>query len=150
MNSTLSNRSPINPIETVKHIYAAFGRGDVQSILDAVSDDVAWEYAYEAAAVSAVLWLTPRHGKPGVLGFFQALGAGLSIQHFEVTAVLGEGTRVVALFDLDAEVKATGQTIRERDEVHVWHFDAAGKVIRFRHAADTLQHFRAATAPPRR
>jgi uncharacterized protein len=139
------NPEPVNPIETVKHIYAAFGRQDIDSILDAMSDDVAWEYAYDAAALGAVPWLLPRRGKDGVLGFFQALGAGLAIRHFEVTAVLGEGTRVVALVDLDAEVMQTGQAIRERDEVHVWHFDAAGKVVRFRHASDTLQHYRAAT-----
>jgi ketosteroid isomerase-like protein len=140
------NSSPVNPIETVKHIYAAFGRQDIGAILDAMSDDVAWEYAYDAGAMNAVPWLLPRRGKQGVLGFFQALGAGLSIQHFEVTAVLGEGTRVVALIDLDAQVTQTGRSIRERDEVHVWHFDAAGKVVRFRHASDTLQHHLAATA----
>jgi ketosteroid isomerase-like protein len=143
------NPEPVNPIETVQHIYAAFGRQDIGSILDAMSDDVVWEYAYDTAAHAeahaAIAWLLPRRGKDGVLGFFQALGAGLAIRHFEVTAVLGEGTRVVALVDLDAEVTQTGQSIRERDEVHIWHFDAAGKVIRFRHASDTLQHYRAAT-----
>lgn len=146
MNRNLSNGNPVNPIETVKHIYAAFGRQDIRSILDALSDDVAWEYAYDAGAMQAVPWLSPRRGKDGVIAFFQALGAALSIGHFEVTAVLGEGTRVVALIDLDAQVTKTGHTIRERDEAHVWHFDAAGKVIRFRHASDTLQHYRAATA----
>jgi ketosteroid isomerase-like protein len=116
------------------------------AIVDAMSDDVVWEYAYDAAALAAVPWLQPRRGKEGVGAFFQALAAGLRIQHFEVTAVLGEGTRVVALIDLDAEVVKTGRPIRERDEVHVWHFDAAGKIIRFRHGSDTLQHHRAAKA----
>jgi ketosteroid isomerase-like protein len=139
----------VTPIETVKRIYAAFGRQDIGTILEALSDDVVWEYAYDTAAhVEAhggIPWLLPRRGKDGVLGFFKALGAGLRIQHFEVTAVLGEGTRVVALIDLDAEVAHTGRPIVERDEPHIWHFDAAGKVIRFRHASDTLQHQRAAT-----
>jgi hypothetical protein len=28
----------------------------------------------------------------------------------------------------------------EVGEVHIWHFNAASKVQRFRHAADTYQH----------
>lgn len=136
----------MNYIETVKGIYSAFGRQDIGAIVHAMSDDVVWEYAYDAAAHAAVPWLLPRRGKEGVLAFFQALGSGLRIQHFAVNAVLGEGSRVVALIDLDAEVAQTGARVCERDEVHVWHFDPTGKVIRFRHASDTLQHYRAATA----
>jgi ketosteroid isomerase-like protein len=135
----------MNPIETVKGIYAAFGRGDIPAIVDAVSEDVVWEYAYAADTHSVIPWLTPRRAKTGVFGFFQALGAGLTVERFELNAVLGEGSRVVALVDLDAVVKNTGVRIVERDEVHVWYFDAAGKVVRFRHASDTLQHFRAVT-----
>lgn len=42
-----------------------------------------------------------------------------------------------------AQVRKTGRRIVEREEPHVWHFDAGGKVARFRHAADTLQQHRA-------
>jgi ketosteroid isomerase-like protein len=133
----------MSPIETVKGIYAAFGRGDIPAILAVMAEDVVWDYAYTAETHSVIPWLAPRRGKTGVLDFFQALGAGLSIERFELNAVLGEGSRVVALVDLDAVVKSNGARITERDEVHVWNFDAAGKVSRFRHASDTLQHFRA-------
>lgn len=47
---------------------------------------------------------------------------------------------VVALIDLEATVKETGKRIVERDEVHIWHFDEAGKVVRFRHCVDIYQH----------
>jgi ketosteroid isomerase-like protein len=135
----------MNPIETVHQIYAAFGQGDVPTILGTMSDDVAWEYAYLAGMHDAIPWLTPRRGKAGVLAFLQALAAGLKIERFQVNAVLGEGSRVVALVDLDAVVASTDVRIIERDEVHVWYFDDAGKVTRFRHASDTLQHYRAVT-----
>ena len=59
------------------------------------------------------------------------------------TPWLADERRAVALLDLDATVTRSGRRISERDEVHIWHFDAAGKVIRFRHAVDTLQHYRA-------
>lgn len=129
----------MNNVDTVRGIYAAFGRQDVGWIVERLAEDVEWDYAY---AGSTVPWLEPRRGRQGALEFFGAL-AGLTFSRFEVTHVLGDGPVVVALLDVDATVTATGRTIRERDEVHVWHFDEQRRVRKFRHAADTLQHHRA-------
>lgn len=129
--------------ETVVSIYAAFQRQDVAAILEHLSDDVVWEYAY---APGIAPWLEPRRGKAGAVEFFRALGGELRMEAFAVNAVLADEHRAVALIDIDAQVTRTGRRIRERDEVHIWHFDAAGKVVRFRHAADTLQHYRAYAA----
>lgn len=46
----------------------------------------------------------------------------------------------MALIDLDATVRATGRRVVEEDEVHIWHFNDAGFVQRFRHRADTHLH----------
>jgi ketosteroid isomerase-like protein len=131
----------MNHEQTVTSIYAAFGRGDVPSILAALSEDVAWEWAYSDSI--GVPWLVPRRGPAQVGEFFQVLATQLVVQRFEVKMLLARGPVVVALFDFDATVERTGRAICERDEAHIWHFDAAGKVSRFRHAADTLQHARA-------
>lgn len=131
----------MNHEQTIESIYAAFGRGDIPSILAPLSEDVAWEWAYDASVT--VPWLLPRRGPAQVGEFFQVLATQLEVQRFELKLLLAKGPVVVALFDFDATVKATRRTICERDEAHIWNFDAAGKVIRFRHAADTLQHFRA-------
>ena len=56
------------------------------------------------------------------------------------TTFLESGSTVVVLFQLEATVRATGRKVVEEDEVHIWHFDAAGKASRFRHRVDTLQH----------
>jgi uncharacterized protein len=122
--------------QTVESIYAAFARQDIDAILAHLAEDVAWEYAY---APGVVPWLLPRRGRAGVLGFFQALGA-LRIERFALNAILTDAERAVALLDLEAVVTSTGRRISERDEPHVWHFDGQGKVARFRHASDTLQH----------
>jgi len=42
-------------------------------------------------------------------------------------------------------VKATGKTLRDL-EVHLWTFDDAGRVVRFRHVVDTHAHHLAARA----
>jgi ketosteroid isomerase-like protein len=114
-------------------MYEAFGRADIPSILAALAEDVDWEYG---EASTDVPWLQPRRGRTAVAGFFEALGA-LDFHSFQPRVLLESGPIVVALIDLDATVRATGRKVVELDEVHIWHFDAAGRVARFRHRADT-------------
>jgi ketosteroid isomerase-like protein len=123
-------------IETVQQIYAAFGRGDVPFILAKLADDVQWEYA---TFPNPVPWLQPLQGRDQVPRFFQALAEGVEFHSFQPTKVFGDATTAVSLCDLDATVRSTGKRVVEVDEVHVWHFDAAGRVQRFRHRCDTRQ-----------
>ncbi|MGE0449300.1 MAG: nuclear transport factor 2 family protein [Vicinamibacterales bacterium] len=128
-------------VGTVQRIYECFGRGDVAGVLDQLADDVEWEYGVNSTDVP---WLQPRRGRADVANFFQALGA-LEFHRFQPTAFLEADTIVVALVDLEATVRATGRRLLEEDEVHIWHFDPAGKVRKFRHRADTHQHWAALT-----
>lgn len=126
-------------IQTVQSIYAAFGRGDIPAILGHLADDVAWEYDKEA---SGVPWLVPRRGRAEVTKFFESLAA-VDFQQFLPKTQIAGGNLVVALNDVAFTVKATGKRFVEEDEVHLWHFDDAGKVKRFCHKTDTLQSWRA-------
>ncbi len=128
------------PIATVQHIYAAFGRGDIPAILACLAEDVEWEYA---SAPNPVPWLQPLHGRSQVPQFFDALLTRVEFHRFEPRQVLGEGALVVGLVDLEATVRATGKRVVEVDEVHLFHFDSAGRVARFRHRCDTLLHAQA-------
>lgn len=58
---------------------------------------------------------------------------------FELNAIATAPNLVVVVFSIDCVVKATGRHIIEREEPHIWHFNDEGKVVRFRHAADTYQ-----------
>ena len=134
-------------LATVQEIYAAFGRGDLQSILDRISPDVEWEYGQGG---SDVPYLAPRRGHAGVVAFFGALAETLRLDVFRPKDLVAGPGVVVALVDIEGVSLRTGRSIREEDEVHVWRFDDAGKVARFRHALDTAAHARAhapATAP---
>ena len=84
-------------------------------------------------------WLQRRSGRDAVAGFFESLGA-LDFHAFTPKELLDGGAVVVALIDIDVTVKATGKRITEVDEMHVWRFNAGGKVARFRHGADTHAH----------
>jgi len=128
--------------DSVRRIYEAFGRADVAAILSHLADDVEWEYGVNSTDVP---WLQPRRGKARVPEFFQALSA-LDIQRFEPTHFLETEAIVVVLVKLEATVRSTGRRIVEEDEVHIWYFDAAGRVTRFRHRVDTHQHWGALKA----
>ena len=125
-------------VDTVQAIYGAFGRGDIPFILDQVADTVDWDYA----SASDVPWLQPRQGKAGVRAFFEALG-GFEITKFVPHTILDGGDVVVALIDIEATTKTTGNRVQENDETHIWRFDAQGKVVRFAHKVDSYAHWKA-------
>lgn len=127
------------PSKTVEAIYAAFGRGDIPTILSALREDVKWEHD---AADHGIPWLTPRQGRAAVGAFFEALRA-LDIRRFEPRRILTDGSMVVAVIHVEVGVRATGRSFNDV-ELHLWTFDAQGKVARFRHVVDTHQHWLAA------
>jgi ketosteroid isomerase-like protein len=122
-------------LQTVQNIYAAFGRGDVPAILEAMAPDVEWEYG---GGSHEVPWLEPRRGREGAGAFFRVVADMLDIRAFAVTNIIeGSGGVVLALIDIEAIVKPSGKRFSEIDEVHIWRFDAQGRVAKFRHRADT-------------
>lgn len=123
-------------LKTTQAIYAAFGRGDVPSILNALADDVEWEYA---ATANDAPWLKRGRGRDGAGSFFASL-AGIEIHRFGVNTILAGENLTVALANIEFTVKATGKRVVEEDEVHIWRFNQQGKVARFRHRVDTLAH----------
>jgi hypothetical protein len=72
-------------IETARQTYEAFGRGDVQAVLDRVTDDVDWS---TDAAIESAPWYGPRHGKDGVAAFFEAIGKTGPVLEFNPLGML--------------------------------------------------------------
>ncbi len=132
--------------QTVQDIYAAFGRGDIPAILERLADDVQWDHLPDGSGAErhAVPWLVARTGRDDVAGFFEALG-GLEIHELAPTAILADGDTVVVLLDEDATVRATGERFRDAT-AHVWTFGPDGRVVAFRHIADTVKHVEAYAA----
>ena len=126
--------------DTVQEIYGAFGRADISAILARLASSVEWEYGFNAIDVP---WLQRRRGPEEVRAFFDEAVGALEIHKFHPKAFLESGNVVVVLADFEATVRATGRRIAEEDEVHIWYFDPAGCVTRFRHVLDTHQHLMA-------
>lgn len=130
-------------LTTVGGIYEAFGRGDIPFLLDQLADDVAWEqWADWTPQQAGVPWLRARSGKAGAMEFFQIIGAW-TFTDFQVRAIFGSGNHVGADCKVAVRMPESGVTL-EDEELHLWTFDDAGKVIRFRHYVDTAKQIAAA------
>jgi ketosteroid isomerase-like protein len=81
--------------KVVQEAYAAFGRGDVQGILDRLTDDVIWKGVYGAAAY--VPTSGERRGKEAVATFFKQVAETMKFSRFEPKEFIAAGDKVVAL-----------------------------------------------------
>jgi ketosteroid isomerase-like protein len=141
VNTTIADRAATNLI-TVQEIYAAFARGDIPAILDAIADGCRWEaWADNSAQQAGVPYLKPRTGPSGVAEFFAAV-AELEIHQFEVLDCISGRHQVAAEILIEASTP-TGGRFRD-DELHLWTLDGDGKIVRLRHYIDTAKHIAAA------
>ena len=128
-------------VTTIADLYAAFGRGDVPAILEALAEDVRWEHWDDNTAQrEGVSHLQPRTGREGAAEFFAEI-AELDFHSFEVRGIAAGDDLVVADIRIDASLPSGG---RFRDEeLHVWRFDADGRICGMRHYVDTAKHIAA-------
>jgi ketosteroid isomerase-like protein len=128
---------------TVAEIYAAFGRGDIPAILDRLTDDVEWEvWADHHGQRAGVAHLAARRGPAQVAEFFAGIAQWVP-REFAVLDVIGTGRQVVAEIRAEFELP-NGRSLAD-EELHLWTFDGAGRVERFRHYVDTAKHIAVAT-----
>lgn len=121
-------------IKTIQGVYEAFGRGDVQAVLDAVTDDVDW--AAETTSTVAP-WYGVRHGREGVASFFEAFGSTMEIQEFDPYAFAANDTEVHTVVHCRATSRATGKAINH-DLHHYFRFEN-GKIAFYRGTEDSAQ-----------
>jgi uncharacterized protein len=129
-----STRTTDPKVAVVQRLYEAVGRNDLDTILDALADDVDW--AADAAGTS-VPWYGTFHGKEEVPGFFKELGANIEITEFTPLSYASNDTDVMVPVRWSYTVTATGRTASMVMQ-HLWRF-VDGKVVGFRGAEDSEQ-----------
>ena len=107
-------------VKLVQDLYAAFGRGDIPTILKALSSDVQW---FNSGS-SGIPYAGKRQGVDQVAQFFQALSDNVMVKQFEPKEYVAQNDRVIALGNW-----------RGREQV-VWTVKN-GKVTSFRSYEDT-------------
>ena len=129
-------------VEAVQTLYEAFGRGDLETILDLLAEDVSWEeWADWFPQRAGVPWFEHRNGRDGVAEFFRIVGE-FEITEFAVLDVMAGDNQVAAQIVIDASMPNGGR-LRD-EELHLWSFDANGKIRGMRHYVDTAKHIAAA------
>ena len=112
-------------LETIKDIYAAYGRGDLPFILSKLADDVSWEA--ELPAILAFGGI--RKGIEGTKGFFAALMEEYSDPKLDMNEFAASGDAVAAFGRYQATDKATGIRV-DSPVAHLFKF-RDGKIVRY-------------------
>ena len=81
--------------KAVQDAYAAFGRGDVQAILERLDDGILWKGVYGAGR--HVPTSGERRGKSQVAEFFKQVAENVKFSRFEPKEFVATGDKVVAL-----------------------------------------------------
>ena len=117
----------------VEKMYAAFGRGDVQTILDHLAPNVEW-----TMEGPSVLPLAGKKSGPGeVRKFFEALVTTQQNQKLTIDDYIAHGDKVATTGRYSAVVKATGKRF-DCAVAHVFTI-RDGKIAKFLDFADTAQ-----------
>jgi len=119
-------------VELIKSVYAAFTRGDLQTILDLCSEDFDFQHPMPQMIWP---WAGKRKGRAGLAEFMVGLGETIEYPQFEPREFIASGDRVAVLLFERGRVKATGVEF-DNFYVHVLKFKG-GKVSQFLIFEDT-------------
>jgi uncharacterized protein len=124
-----------NHVNQMKELYAAFGRGDVPTVLAAMDANIEWQEAEGNPWHLGRPFVGPQQVVDGV---FQRIGAEFDGFEIHPTRFLGDGDTVIVEGRYRAASHhATGKPL-DAEVVHVWDL-LDGKIVRFHQYVDTRQ-----------
>ncbi len=118
-------------VQRVQQMYAAFGQGNIQAILDGLAPDVTWV----ADGPASLPFFGSRKGREQVAQFFHAVATHLEMQEFTPREFIAQGEQVVVLGYERARAVPTGRAF-EGHWAHVFTF-RNGQVVSFREYDNT-------------
>jgi uncharacterized protein len=127
-------------LDTVKQIYEAFEREDIDQALAQLAPDCKWEHhpTGNTAQDRDVPYMRLRRGPEGAAAFFRDIDDDFEMHVFRPHTFL-EGAGVVAtVVEYELTVKSTGKRVHD-EEIHFWQFGPDGKIVAFRHFLDTAK-----------
>jgi ketosteroid isomerase-like protein len=115
----------------VEQAYNNFKSGDIEGLLNLMSDDITWTLP----EMEGVPFAGTRTGRASVGEFFATVGASQDVVSFEPRELIAEGDRVIALGSYSWRVKSNNREFTS-DFAHAWTI-RDGKVIAFHEYTDT-------------
>jgi len=131
-------------VATVRSIYDAFARGDVQTVLGLMSEKVVWNEAEHFTYWTGGPFIGPQAVLQGV---FARIGQDFDGFTVEVGRLVGCGDTVLSEGRYRGTVKATGKRL-DVQVAHVWDL-RDGKIVRFQQYVDTWQVAQATGVTPK-
>ena len=128
-------------IKLIQDVYAAFGRGDVPTLLASLTDDVRWEMVGRPSDFAN---FGVRNGPAEVGEFFRLVGELEEFDLFEPRVFDAGGDKVVVQGRAEGRLRATGKPVKT-DWLHLFTL-RDGKVSGFREFLDTAQYAEAGRA----
>ena len=119
-------------IALVQSLYAAFGKGDIATIIYSLTPDVAWHSGGRATDFPG---FGPRKGQKAVEDFFKIIADNNDFSHFTPGDFYAADDKVFVLGDYAITLKKTGKKFAS-DWVHIFTI-RGGKVTAFREFLDT-------------
>lgn len=131
--------------QLVKDAYAAFQRGDINTILNMLDDAVDWQGVIGTEGV--LPQAGRRHGRAAVAEFFKQVAEAITFDTFEPREFIAQGDKVAVMGHYRGKANTTGGTY---DTDWVMTFEIrGGRVVRFREFTDSAQLVRAYGTPAR-
>jgi len=119
-------------VDVVKDAYLAFSEGNFDVLLECLSEDVKW---FAIGPPDLIPTAGTRYGPEQVEQYFSLLEANGDLRKLRPVEFIAQDDKVVAIGDMQADVKATGRSIRS-PWVHVFTLHH-GKITQFRSFYDT-------------
>lgn len=119
-------------IKLVQSLYAAFGRGDIATLVDGLTPDVEWTSGGEKNDFPT---FGTFRGRTGVQQFFAHVADTIAFSEFAPRDFYPTGDKVFVLGRYTGKIKKTGRTAGS-EWVHVFTIKG-GKASRFQEFTDT-------------
>ena len=127
-----------------RQAYENFKNGDIQALMDSMSDDVDWEIP----EIENVPFARRYRGREGAMQFFSSLAQAQDSVAFNPQEFIAQGDKVVVLGNYAWRARTTGREFGG-DWAHVFTI-RDGKIVGFKEYTDTAvisaAHRKAATA----
>jgi len=131
-------------VDVVKDAYRAFSEGNLDALLACLDDSVKW---FAIGPPHLIPTAGTRYGPEQVEQYFSLLKSSGQLKGWWPLEFIAEGDKVVAIGELQSDVKSTGSSIRS-PWVHVFTL-RKGKICEFRSFYDTAAAITALDmAPP--
>ncbi len=120
-------------IQIVQQIYADFGKGNIEGILNSLTDDIIWS----DPGYPEVPYAKKRTGKNEVVSFFNELAAAVSYSKFAPEEFYADKDAVIVKGSFAGKANSTGKAF-ESEWVMIWKL-RNGKIYSYLAFVDTAK-----------